>query len=234
MKVSIKVTKKDLGWKRVKRSVQDASKAHALVGWLGGGRNAELAAIHEFGAPERGIPARAPVATMMRTKENELRQLTERLIGEVATGAMSTNQALGLLGAKAASELKKTIATGPHLTPALKPATIARKGSDRPLVDTGRLVNSISWVVVGTKEPTKEKAPRATKARAQKYGPKLPPGFSRKAKGVPRGPAKPQQFGPKLPRGFSRKAGGIVSGPKLPRGLSRKARGVPRGPRRQK
>jgi hypothetical protein len=151
MKVSIKVTKKDRGLTKIKQNLEAPAESVA-VGWLGGSHgdgmtNAQLAAIHELGVPERGIPARAPVATMMRTSSNKISETIEKLSARVLDGSATKEQALGLLGTLAASELKKTIASGPHLPPPLKPATVARKKSDRPLVDTGRLVNSISWKV---------------------------------------------------------------------------------------
>jgi hypothetical protein len=51
------------------------------------------------------------------------------------------------LGQQMVSDVNQTVRSGAGVPPPLKPATIARKGSSRPLVDTGRLLSAITWVV---------------------------------------------------------------------------------------
>jgi hypothetical protein len=46
---------------------------------------------------------------------------------------------------RAQAAVKNKVVTGPFEPN--KPATIARKGSDRPLIDTAQLLNSITYVV---------------------------------------------------------------------------------------
>lgn len=108
----------------------------------------ELMAIHEFGSEAAGIPERAPIRTTFVQKEQEIGAFAGKLANAIIEKGMPVEQALNLLGMMTSTEVKKTITTGEHLPPPLAPSTIARKGSDRPLVDTGRLVNSISWEVV--------------------------------------------------------------------------------------
>jgi hypothetical protein len=142
----------DRVWQEILRKVNDAKQAHVKVGVLSDGDHdgigmIELAAIHEFGSPAAGIPERSFIRRTFIEKESELAEICARLSKAVIAGSMTTAKALDLLGAWGASEVKKTVTAGPHIPPPLKEATIAAKGSDRPLVDTGRLIGSVTWEV---------------------------------------------------------------------------------------
>lgn len=108
---------------------------------------AELAAIHEFGSPAAGVPERSFIRRTFAAKEQQLATFSARLAAAIIGGQMSVNRALDLLGAWGASEVKKTITEGEGVPPPNAPTTIAKKGSDRPLVDTGRLLGAIQWEV---------------------------------------------------------------------------------------
>jgi hypothetical protein len=108
----------------------------------------ELAAIHEFGSPAAGIPERSFIRRTFATKKDELAKLCEKLARAVITGKMPIDQALALVGAWGVAAVKKTVTEGSGVPPPLKKATIARKGSDRPLVDTGRLLGALAYEVV--------------------------------------------------------------------------------------
>jgi hypothetical protein len=157
--VSVKVTVKDGVWKQLLARAHDLDKAHAKVGVLSekGGDAAhgdgditmtELMAIHEFGSEAANIPERAPIRTTFAENEGETVEICAKLSKAVVTGGMPARKALGLLGAWGAAQVKKRITEGEHLPPPNAPATIARKGSERPLVDTGRLVGAINYEVV--------------------------------------------------------------------------------------
>lgn len=143
-------------WRSILKRVEKADGPHVQVGVLaskGGSADhdgismVELAAVHEFGAPGAGIPERSFIRRTFHEKRKELGAITGRLAKQVLTKSLEVPRALDMLGAWGANEVKNTIAKGPHIPPPLKPATIARKGSSRPLVDTGRLLNSIQWEV---------------------------------------------------------------------------------------
>jgi hypothetical protein len=135
--------------------------AHVKVGVLkakGGGQAipgasitiVDLAAIHEFGSPEAGVPERSYIRSTFRNAV-WLPSLQAQLARKVVTGGMSPRQALGILGAKSVAEVRKTITDrkteGPEPQENAQ-STIDRKGSDVPLVDTGRLLQSIAYEVV--------------------------------------------------------------------------------------
>lgn len=144
------------GWDALKRRVQRLNESSVRVGVVSeqahdpesGIGMAELAAIHEFGSPAANIPERSFIRRTLDEKRDSIATLCARLTGAVVEGKMDEQQALGLLGAYASGQIRTFMLQGPHIPPPLKPATIARKGSDRPLVDTGRLAAAISWLVV--------------------------------------------------------------------------------------
>lgn len=145
----------DERWKRILRAVRKADGARVKVGVIGGGEHAdggitmtELAAIHEFGSPAANIPQRSFLRRALVWNSGPwLPAFTAKLVGAVASGKMDEKKALEILGQRAVAEVKKTI-TGSDIPPPLAPATVAAKGSSKPLVDTGQLLNSISYEVV--------------------------------------------------------------------------------------
>jgi len=111
----------------------------------------ELAAIHEFGAPQANIPERSFIRRTFVKKQRELSSMTRRLATAWVTRKIELKQALDVLGLWGASKVRDTITQGAGVPPRLEDSTIARKGSSRPLVDTGRLVGSIQHDVVMNK-----------------------------------------------------------------------------------
>jgi len=141
----------------LKRKADKMDHAHVKVGVLsskGGDAKhvdsdftlVELIAIHEFGSADGSIPDRAPIRITFETNQEEMAKFTSALVRQMVEKGMELVRTLDLLGQKGVSEIKKTI-THAYLPRPLKPDTIARKGSDRPLVDTGQLLNSIQYEV---------------------------------------------------------------------------------------
>lgn len=108
-------------------------------------RMSHLMAIHEFGAPTKSIPARAPFGKTMARNRAKYTKMLGRVTGEVIKSGRAT--AARQLGATLAADVQSTITSG--LTPPLKPRTVAAKGSSKPLIDTGVLRQSITYEVVG-------------------------------------------------------------------------------------
>lgn len=152
------VKKSDLtAWKNLTAKLKAAEGAHVKIGVLASsGKTAdgkmsmvELAAVHEYGSPAAHIPERSFIRRTFENNRHDVERMTAKLAGQFVEGKISLARALDQLGAWGAAEVKHTIAKGPHIPPPLKQATIDRKGSDRPLVDTGRLLGSIQHEVVG-------------------------------------------------------------------------------------
>jgi phage gpG-like protein len=99
--------------------------------------------VHEFGSPERGIPERPFLRTTIQANKGKYVQLNRKNLVAVLNKTMTVEQALGQLGAVAAGDVQAQIASGGFAP--LKAATIKRKGSSKPLIDTGQLRQSITW-----------------------------------------------------------------------------------------
>lgn len=108
--------------------------------------NVELAVIHEYGAPAANIPERSFIRSTAVVNRATYLAMFRGGLPKVLAHKLQINTLLGLVGAKMAADMKNTITHG-DLAP-LAPSTIERKGSSRPLVDTGQLLNSITWAVV--------------------------------------------------------------------------------------
>jgi hypothetical protein len=146
------------GWERLLNQVEGMDGAYVKVGVLedaGGGERAdgdltlpEIAALHEYGDPDSGLPERSFIRKTFIDQALKVQAFTGRLVRQVAADKLDAARALDLLGAMAAGEIKLTITRGRVGGPPLAEATIKRKGSSKPLIDTGTLVNYITWEVV--------------------------------------------------------------------------------------
>lgn len=149
----------DKEWRRILGDVRELAQMRVQIGILAskGGNEPhdeeseltmiEILAIHEFGSPAANIPERAPIRTTFVRKQDELVEICAKASTAVM-GGMKPRRALEIVGIWGSTEVKKTITADAHLEPPLKPATVAKKGSSRPLVDTGRLVNAITYEVI--------------------------------------------------------------------------------------
>ena len=109
----------------------------------------EIAALHEFGSPGGLIPERSFLRQPLRNAGEDLQKVAKRVVKSILSGKITYEQGMGLLGQWGVSVCKKAIVTGDGIPPPNAPSTIAKKGSSRPLFDTGRLLNSISYQVEG-------------------------------------------------------------------------------------
>ncbi len=123
----------------------DAPKDHP-EGWAGGqGEPAtllEVAAFQEFGAPAANVPQRSFVRATVDARESEIQSAQAR---QIIAGKITAGTALERLGAKIQGMMQQRIAQG--IEPENAPSTIERKGSSKPLVDTGQLRSAISYQV---------------------------------------------------------------------------------------
>lgn len=96
---------------------------------------------NEYGT-SRGIPARPFLRNTQYEHESEWSQQVGRDMVNVFRGSIS-GQSVGVkLGNKMAKDIKATIDSGNFASLAL--STIRRKGSSRPLIDTGDMRGSIT------------------------------------------------------------------------------------------
>ena len=104
---------------------------------------AMVAAVHEFGSPSQGIPERPFLRVSIEANKPKYAKISAAGLRQILRGKSSTDAVLAVMGEAAVGDVKQRIRSG-DFTP-LKPATIKRKGSSRPLIDTGQMEQSIAW-----------------------------------------------------------------------------------------
>ena len=110
--------------------------------------NAELLYIHTHGSPLRHIPARPVIEPAI---EDDKVNIVQELKG-AAQAALVGDRAGAVSGLQRAGQEGENAARGWFTNPKNNwapnaPATIAAKGSDRPLIDTAQLRKAIIWVL---------------------------------------------------------------------------------------
>ena len=106
---------------------------------------AQIAAVHEYGSPEHNIPQRSFIRDTHDLNLRMNRQWMKQVQARVLKGELTQHQALTLMGEVGAKQMVSRMNLG--IPPGLKPATIKRKKSSKPLIDTGQLKGSIGFKV---------------------------------------------------------------------------------------
>ena len=89
------------------------------------------------------IPERSFLRTGHDTNADKVMKQTERVLSQVVAGNMSVDDMLDLCGQQFATAIKTYMRD--LSTPANHPFTIEQKGSSNPLIDTGNLLECITW-----------------------------------------------------------------------------------------
>ena len=113
---------------------------------------AMIAAIQNFGAPRRNIPPRPFFTTMIKVESPGWAPLIAVQLVKTKYDAAKTMERVG---AALKGQLQKSIRTGPWKplaasTLAGRRARYKGKGKgkhDKPLIDTGHMLNSVDWIV---------------------------------------------------------------------------------------
>jgi hypothetical protein len=106
---------------------------------------AMIAAVHEYGSPKRNIPERSFIRSWVSGKKPEINRTILKLLQLVEDGKINADTALKRLGAFGVAGIRQQIKS--IKSPALKPATIKKKKSSQPLIDTGQLRGGIQYKV---------------------------------------------------------------------------------------
>ena len=91
------------------------------------------------------IPERSFMRSTITEQREKIIAFQKKLIIKIRKGALTTADALGLLGQFVADAMSQKIVK--LKSPPNKPATIKRKKKSNPLVDTGQMKNSITYEV---------------------------------------------------------------------------------------
>ncbi len=151
----------------MEKSIKSLNGKRVVVGCLQGD-NAWLASIHEYGCiipvtekmrkylAAQGlylksttkvitIPERSFLRSGHDAEINGVMNKADKLVGSVIDGKLSEEQLLTIIGQTLSSKIKSFARNLSN--PANSSFTIEQKGSSNPLVDTGQMINSISYEV---------------------------------------------------------------------------------------
>ena len=112
----------------------DAVQAHRKAAGL---TVVDIATIHEFGL---GVPRRSFIRDYVDQNQPTLKKHLRNVGARILSGG-EPKLTLQAFGTTVEGEIKDRISD--HIPPALAAATIRRKGSDTPLIDTNQLRSSI-------------------------------------------------------------------------------------------
>jgi hypothetical protein len=151
---------KDTGWSQAVQTATKLGTIEVRAGVVGAkaeepngeeGRvtNGEAAILNEYGTDDGHIPARAPIQRTFERDGGKVQSFFAAAVSRAIAGIASPEAALRDVGDWAVSEIRKTIAQG--VPPPNAPATIARKGSSHPLIDTGDMYNAVGYEIGATR-----------------------------------------------------------------------------------
>jgi hypothetical protein len=92
------------------------------------------------------VPARPFFRPAFDKNAQKLGAFIETTVGAVYLGKLAPRQALGLIGEFMVAKVKAEIRA--VKSPPLAKLTIVRKGSTKPLIDTGQMINSVQHIEV--------------------------------------------------------------------------------------
>lgn len=151
--VNIKV-RKDIT-KQVKKNLLDFSKLDLLVGVPqektereGNSEpitNAELMFIHTNGSPIRNIPKRPTIEPTIEENKERISEMFKTAVNKILDNKGDGRADLEKIGLWTVNKIKAKFGSD-ELVPNA-PSTIAQKGDNNPLIDTGQLRNSITYVI---------------------------------------------------------------------------------------
>jgi hypothetical protein len=137
-------TGKQQGKKRVVRFKKGKRVKNAIE--TGEPTIAQIATWNEYGVPSRKIPPRPFVTGWADNKADNIKATEDKLYKNVVDGKWTADDAMQQLGEFGQDGVKSYIISGEF--PANSEITIKRKGSSRPLIDTGTMRNSVRFQVV--------------------------------------------------------------------------------------
>lgn len=102
---------------------------------------AYVATIQEFGDSGNNLPPRPFFTPTIKEKKDAWASSIRKGVAQVQKGNLSADDVLSAVGMVAAADIRDTVNS--VTSPKLADSTIAAKGFDKPLIDTGLMVASI-------------------------------------------------------------------------------------------
>jgi len=104
-----------------------------------------IAAANEFGTNDGHVPERSYLRSTIDEKRKQYQAALTKIITDAIDGRALPVRGLQRLGARAVADVQRKITA--LKDPPNAPSTVKKKGSDNPLIDTGRLRQSIDYDV---------------------------------------------------------------------------------------
>ena len=148
--VNVTFIDKDLGYKRIALNFKQLKGRGVKVGIMGDETNegtsvVDYAVYNEFGTSR--IPPRPFMATTADNNRDKVLDFAGYLVGRMIDGALDATTVLKNLGEFYQAKIQMTIRNAKEWAEPNAPSTIKEKGSSSPLIDKGRLVQSIRYEV---------------------------------------------------------------------------------------
>jgi phage gpG-like protein len=143
----------DLGYNAILTAIDELSGKSIKVGVLGTSGKAsdgkaslvDVAVYNEYGT------SRIPKRPFMRIAADKNKQrwqgLSDKLTDRIIDGGISAGQSLEIIGNKMVGDIQLVLGSSELVPNAV--STVKKKGSAAPLIDTGRLRQSISFKIEG-------------------------------------------------------------------------------------
>ena len=101
---------------------------------------------NEYGSSSRGIPSRPFFRTALNNNRKYIKEQLKELLGKVATGKMSGENALKSIGLEVQGLIQDSIKNGNWESNA--PGTIrAKNGTGQELIETGSMLRAVSFEI---------------------------------------------------------------------------------------
>lgn len=147
------ITRTDAGaLARIVANVRSMGLNKVEVGLPSGGQHSdtslsmhELGMVHEYGSPTRNIPARPFIAPPIKDNVEKYKRMMRDQALKLIFRRTTLHNALSLVGEAGKADIQKYMLSA-NFAP-LSAATIERKGSSKPLIDTGQMRNAITYEV---------------------------------------------------------------------------------------
>ncbi len=139
-----KLTRVDRGLNAIRRNVQMLGRGMTVrVGVMENAVAAQRAIYAEYGT--KTAPARPFMAVTARKTRAAYKTFSGVLGARLMAGKISPQGAMAQAGRWYVNQIKMTIESSPSWAAPNAPSTIAKKGSEHPLIETGLLLTSIRW-----------------------------------------------------------------------------------------
>lgn len=154
-RTGVTVTRDDKGLKELARQLEAMDGISVVAGVTGpgakvtyeNGKTVEYVAERQEFGTDAGIPARSFMRRTYFEKRGEIKDLMAKKMGKGFESKAKAIEAVGEVGGEICNMIRATLDSSKSWAKPLAPSTVARKGDDQPLKDTGQLRNAIAWEV---------------------------------------------------------------------------------------